>query len=134
MKPCWRYIKELRPGYPLVLKEAKSFFQKLFFTSETYDISPAGRAQMNKKLSLKVKELHLTAEDIIATIRYLLSLIEKKQGAIDDIDHLGNKRVRTSAELTKDHVYEGLLRLSHFVRERMAIIDKTSDISPAGHT
>ncbi len=121
---------ELRPGFPLEEREARSFFKRLFFSSDQYDLSPAGRMQINKKLGLNLKELHLTADDIIRTIRYLLDLMERNQGETDDIDHLGNKRVRTSAELVKEHVYEGLVRLAHFVKERMAIIDKTQDISP----
>ncbi|MCM8788959.1 MAG: DNA-directed RNA polymerase subunit beta, partial [Candidatus Omnitrophica bacterium] len=121
---------ELRPGFPMEEREAKNFFKRLFFTCEQYDLSPAGRKQMNKKLDLNLNELHLTGDDILRTLRYLLALIEKNQGETDDIDHLGNKRVRTSAELVKEHVYEGLVRLSHFVKERMAIIDKTQEISP----
>ncbi|MCM8815604.1 MAG: DNA-directed RNA polymerase subunit beta, partial [Candidatus Omnitrophica bacterium] len=121
---------ELRPGFPIEEREAKSFFKRLFFTTEQYDLSPAGRKQINKKLGLNLTELHLTGDDIIRTLRYLLDLIEKNQGETDDIDHLGNKRVRTSAELVKEHVYEGLVRLAHFVKERMAIIDKTGKINP----
>ncbi|MCX7705915.1 MAG: DNA-directed RNA polymerase subunit beta' [bacterium] len=121
---------ELRPGFPMEDKEAKLFFRRLFFSSEQYDLSPAGRLQINKKRELNRTEVHLTAEDIIKTLKYLLNLTEKNQGETDDIDHLGNKRVRTSAELVKEHVYEGLVRLAHFVKERMAIIDKTMKITP----
>ncbi|MCL5408588.1 MAG: DNA-directed RNA polymerase subunit beta, partial [Candidatus Omnitrophica bacterium] len=122
--------QELRPGYPLVLKEAKDFLNRMFFNPEIYDLSPAGRSQINKKLNTNIKENYLTSQDIINTIKYLLNLIEKKEGLTDDIDHLGNKRIRTSAELVKEHMYEGFLRLTHFIKERMAIIDKTFDISP----
>ncbi|MCL5674294.1 MAG: DNA-directed RNA polymerase subunit beta' [Candidatus Omnitrophica bacterium] len=122
--------QELRPGYPIVLKEARDFLKRMFFSQEIYDLSPAGRSQINKKLGTNIKETYLTSEDIINTIKYLLRLIEKKQGLTDDIDHLGNKRIRTSAELVKEHFYEGVLRLIHFVRERMSIIDKTFDIAP----
>jgi len=121
---------ELRPGFPMDDREARIFFKRLFFSSEQYDLSPAGRMQINKKLGLNINELHLTSEDIIKTIRYLLNLMENNQGEVDDIDHLGNKRVRTSAEIIKEHMYEGLIRLAHFVKERMAIIDKTQEISP----
>ncbi len=121
---------ELRPGFPMDDREARSFFKRLFFTPEQYDLSAAGRMQINKKLGLNLKELYLTSEDIIRTIKYLLDLMGKNRGETDDIDHLGNKRVRTSAELVKEHVYEGLVRLAHFVRERMAIIDKSGEISP----
>ncbi|MCM8759415.1 MAG: DNA-directed RNA polymerase subunit beta, partial [Candidatus Omnitrophica bacterium] len=121
---------ELRPGFPMEEREAKIFFRRLFFSSDSYDLSPAGRLQINKKLGLNRTELHLTDEDIIKTLKYLLELTEKNQGETDDIDHLGNKRVRTSAELVKEHVYEGMLRLAHFIKERMAIIDKTTKITP----
>jgi len=121
---------ELRPGFPMEEREARSFFKRLFFTSDQYDLSPAGRLQINKKLGLTLKELHLTTEDIVRTLKYLLDLIERGKGETDDIDHLGNKRVRTSAELVKEHIYEGLIRLVHFVKEKMAIIDKTGPIVP----
>lgn len=123
---------ELRPGYPLILKEAEKFLKSLFFTNETYDLSEAGRAQINKKLGLKRTERHLTSEDLLEVIRYLVNLYEKKEGEIDDIDHLANKRVRTSAEIIKEHVYEGLVRLARYCKEKMALVDKSklNEISP----
>ena len=128
-----KYIySELRPGYPLILKEAERFLNSLFFTNETYDLSEAGRSQINKKLGLNLKERHLTNGDIKGVIKYLVKLYEKKEGEVDDIDHLGNKRVRTSAEIIKEHVYEGLVRLARYCKEKMAIIGKSKieDISP----
>jgi len=116
-----RICLELRPDFSTEEREAMIFFRRLFFTPEQYDLSPAGRMQINKKLRLNRTELHLTSEDIIRTIKYLLNLIENNRGETDDIDHLGNKRVRTSAELVKEHVYEGLIRLAHFIKEKMAI-------------
>ncbi|HOK57162.1 MAG TPA: DNA-directed RNA polymerase subunit beta, partial [bacterium] len=123
---------ELRPGYPPIIKEAEKFFNSLFFTNETYDLSEAGRSQINKKLGINLKERHLTGLDILKTIKYLLNLYEKNEGDTDDIDHLGNKRVRASAEIIKEHVYEGLVRLARYCKEKMALVDKSKieDISP----
>jgi len=123
-----RIYLELRPGYPLILKEAAKFFSSLFFSEETYDLSEPGRSQINKKLNLNKTERYLTPEDIIETIRYLLRLIEKGEGITDDIDHLANKRVRTSSEVIYEHTYNSLLRLTRFVKERMSLIDKSSNI------
>jgi len=123
---------ELRPGYPPIIKEAEKFFNSLFFTTETYDLSEAGRSQINKKLGLNLKERHLTSADILGTVKYLLNLYEKNEGEIDDIDHLSNKRVRTSAEIIKEHVYEGLVRLARYCKEKMALVDKSKieNVSP----
>jgi len=128
-----KYIyTELRPGYPPILKEAEKFLKSLFFTSEIYDLSEAGRVQINKKLGIDIKERHLTPLDIVKTVKYLLNLYEKKEGEVDDIDHLENKRVRTSAEIIKEHVYEGLVRVVRYCKEKMALVDKTKieTISP----
>ncbi|MCM8766636.1 MAG: DNA-directed RNA polymerase subunit beta' [Candidatus Omnitrophica bacterium] len=116
---------ELRPGYPRIIKEAEKFLNSLFFTNETYDLSEAGRSQINKKLGIDLKERHLTKKDIIETIKYLLNLYEKNQGETDDIDHLANKRVRPSAEIIKEHVYEGLIRLVRYCKEKMSLVDKS---------
>ena len=125
-----RIYMELKPGYPLILKEAAKFFNSLFFSRETYDLSEAGRSQINKKLNLNFQERYLTKEDIVETVKYLVKLIEKGEGIVDDIDHLGNKRIRVSAEVIKGHVYEGLVRFTRFIKERMALIDKTATINP----
>ncbi|MCM8830054.1 MAG: DNA-directed RNA polymerase subunit beta, partial [Candidatus Omnitrophica bacterium] len=119
-----KIYSELRPGYPLIIKEAENYFYKLFFTEDGYDLSEAGRSRINKKLGLNFTERCLREEDIIETTRYLLNLVEKGKGEIDDIDHLGNKRVRVSAEIIREYVYEGLIRLARFAKEKMAMIDK----------
>jgi DNA-directed RNA polymerase subunit beta-beta' len=115
---------EVRPGYPPNLREATKIFNSLFFSEETYDLSEAGRDQINKKLGLDFKERCLRQEDIIESIRYLLNLLEKGEGETQDIDHLGNKRVRVSAEIIQEYVYEGLIRLVKFTKEKMALVDK----------
>ncbi|HNS33307.1 MAG TPA: DNA-directed RNA polymerase subunit beta, partial [bacterium] len=120
-----RIYKEMRPGYDKVnIKEAAKFLNLLLFSDEVYDLSEPGRRQVNKVLNLDFKERYLRKEDIIETIRGLLNLIEKKEGVVQDIDHLGNKRVRTSAEIVKEHVYEGLVKLKRYAREKMVLLDK----------
>jgi len=124
-----RIYSEIRPGYPPILKEATKLFNSLFFSEESYDLSEAGRIQINKKLNLNFKERHLKQEDIIETVRYLLNLLENGVGETQDIDHLGNKRVRVSAEIIQEYVYEGLIRLARFAKEKMALADKRKTLS-----
>jgi len=117
--------KEMRPGYDKVnVKEAAKFLNLLLFSDEVYDLSTPGRMQINKILGLNFKERYLKEEDIIETLKALLRLIEKKEGVVQDIDHLGNKRVRTSAEIVKEHVYEGLVKLKRFAKEKMVLLNK----------
>ncbi|MCK4244156.1 MAG: DNA-directed RNA polymerase subunit beta, partial [Candidatus Omnitrophica bacterium] len=110
----------LQPGYPKVLKIAIAFFQQLFFGKYGYDLSLAGRKQLNRKLGLNLEERTLTKADIIETLRYLLGL-QRGEGNVDDIDHLGNKRVRTVGELVEVQVEIGLARLARFIRERTTL-------------
>ncbi len=126
-----KIYSELRPGYPFI-KESENYFYGLLFTEEGYDLSEAGRNRINKKLGLNFKERHLRVEDIIETTRYLLNLVEKGTGEIDDIDHLGNKRARVSAEIIGEYIYEGLIRLARFSKEKMVMVDKrkASNIKP----
>lgn len=120
-----RIYKEMRPGYGKVnIKESAKFLNLLLFSDEIYDLSEPGRQQMNKVLNLNFRERYLRKEDIIQTIKTLLKLIEKKEGVVQDIDHLGNKRVRTSAEIIKEHIYEGLIRLKRYAIEKMVLLDK----------
>ncbi|MCX8083151.1 MAG: DNA-directed RNA polymerase subunit beta' [bacterium] len=119
-----KIYSELKPGYPPILKEAENYLYGLLFTEDNYDLSEAGRSRINKKLGLNFTERHLREEDIIETTKYLLNLVEKGKGEIDDIDHLGNKRVRVSAEIISEYVYEGLIRLARFSKEKMVMVDK----------
>lgn len=123
---------ELRPGYPLIVREAEKYFYEMFFTEDGYDLSEAGRMQINKKLGFNFTERHLREEDIIGTTRYLLNLIENGTGEIDDVDHLGNKRVRVPSEIIGEHIYEGLSRLTRYSKERIAMLDKRklSNVKP----
>ncbi|MBN2723641.1 MAG: DNA-directed RNA polymerase subunit beta [Deltaproteobacteria bacterium] len=113
--------KRLRPGEPPTLETAKRYFDSLFFDPNRYDLSRVGRMKINLKFKYKpVKtETILTQEDIIETIRYLLRLREN-HGSIDDIDHLGNRRIRAVGELLEAQYRAGLERLKRAVRERMA--------------
>ena len=83
-----KIYSELRPGYPMIIKEAEKYFYGLLFSEDSYDLSEAGRMRINKKLGLNFSEKYLKEEDIIETTRYLLKLIEKSEGEVDDIDHL----------------------------------------------
>ena len=114
--------RRLRPGEPPTIEIADALFQNLFFNPERYDLSRVGRLKINHKLGtdqpLDCKTL--TAEDILAIVRYLISLRTDK-GVIDDIDHLGNRRVRTVGELIENQYRIGLVRMEKSIRERMSL-------------
>ena len=112
--------KKFRPTDPPTLGVAENFFYNLFFNPDTYRLSKVGRIKVNYKLNRKVSEddLTLTKEDIMGTVKYLLNL-KGARGSIDDIDHLGNRRVRTVGELVEERFYHGLERLARSVREKM---------------
>jgi DNA-directed RNA polymerase subunit beta len=120
------------PGDSSSLKEIKTRLEDLFFNSRLYDLTKVGRIRMNRKLSLNVPEdtVTLTREDIIATIKYLVNLRERGEGELDDIDHLGNRRVRLVGELLNNQVYVGLLRIERIVRERFRIQETHSALMP----
>lgn len=114
----------MRPGEPPTLDTAQSMFQSLFFDSERYDLSAVGRVKMNMRLDLDAADTVrvLRKEDIIAVIRTLLDLRDGK-GEIDDIDHLGNRRVRSVGELMENQYRIGLLRMERAIKERMSSVD-----------
>ena len=122
--------KRMRPGEPPTLDMARTLFDGMFFNAKRYDLSPMGRLKINKKLSLDIPldKRTLTVEDIVETIRYLLSLKTGK-GAIDDIDHLGNRRVRTIDELAGEEIRKGFLRLKRSILERLNM-QAQENISP----
>ena len=94
---------KLWPGDSAIIKEIRERFEDLLFNSRFYDLTKVGRIRINRKLGLNIPEdvTVLTKEDIIATIRYLVNLRELGEGELDDIDHLGNRRVRLVGELLK---------------------------------
>ena len=114
----------MRPGEPPTLDTAQTMFQSLFFDRERYDLSAVGRVKMNMRLDLDAPDTMrvLRKEDIVAVIRTLVDLRDGK-GEIDDIDHLGNRRVRSVGELMENQYRIGLLRMERAIKERMSSVD-----------
>jgi len=114
----------MRPGEPPTVDTAEAMFRSLFFDSERYDLSAVGRVKMNMRLDLDVPDTMrvLRKDDIISVIRTLVDLRDGK-GEIDDIDHLGNRRVRSVGELMENQYRIGLLRMERAIKERMSSVD-----------
>jgi len=119
--------KQLRSGDAPDLETAKNLIDRLFFNEKRYDLGDVGRYRLNSKLGLDipVNTTTLTKQDIIAIINYLIELQQKKR-AVDDIDHLGNRRVRTVGEQIAQQFNIGLARMARTIRERMNIRDNES--------
>jgi len=118
--------KRLRPGDPPTKESSQHLFYDLFFNPKRYDLSKIGRLKLNKKLGLDLplEERNLTLKDIIEVVRYFIGL-SQGIGAVDDIDHLGNRRVRSVGELVENQFRTGLVRMERTIRERMSIQDVT---------
>jgi DNA-directed RNA polymerase subunit beta len=116
--------RRLRPGDPPTPETATTFFYNLFFNPERYDLSRVGRLKLNHKLKLTVplEQGTLRREDILEVVRYLYDL-KNGRGVIDDIDHLGNRRVRAVGELVENQYRIGLMRMERAVKERMSLQD-----------
>jgi DNA-directed RNA polymerase subunit beta len=116
--------RRLRPGETPSLETARVLFENLFFNAKRYDLSPVGRLKLNKKLGLDLPldKRTLMAQDIIEVVRYLVTLKAGK-GEVDDIDHLGNRRVRSVGELLENQFRLGLVRMERSIRERMNLLD-----------
>ncbi len=116
--------KRLRPGDPPTVEAATILFENLFFNPDRYDLGAVGRIKLNERLGLDVPgDVHiLTKEDILRTLAYLLQL-KNGFGFIDDIDHLGNRRVRAVGELLENQYRIGLLRIERAIRERLQLQD-----------
>ena len=114
----------MRPGEPPTVDAASTLFDSLFFDSERYDLSAVGRVKMNMRLSLEAEDTQRTLrkEDIVACIKALVELRDGK-GDIDDIDHLGNRRVRSVGELMENQYRVGLLRMERAIKERMSSVE-----------
>ena len=125
--------KRMRPGDPPTATNAKQMLHRMFFDLSHYDLGYVGRHKINKKLSLtgKVDEnlrtLHESGIDVIEAIRLLLKIYVGKE-TIDDIDHLGNRRIRTTGELLENQCRIGLARTERLIRERMTIHDQSSGV------
>ena len=115
----------IRPGDPATDATTRSFFKRLFFDPSRYDLAPVGRYKINRKLGLDISQdiKTLEKEDVVATLQYLVKL-RRGEGVFDDIDHLGNRRVRAVGELLANQVRVGLVRMERTVRERMNFRDE----------
>ncbi len=116
--------KVMRPGEPPTIEAAADLFESLFFDEERYDLSAVGRVKLNMRLDLDAPDTMRTLrkEDIVAVIAALVELKDGK-GEIDDIDHLGNRRVRSVGELMENQYRVGLLRMERAIRERMSSVE-----------
>ncbi len=114
----------MRPGEPPTLETAENMFHSLFFDPERYDLSAVGRVKMNMRMDLDAPDTQraLRKEDILAVVRALVDLRDGR-GEIDDIDHLGNRRVRSVGELMENQYRLGLLRMERAIKERMSSVD-----------
>ena len=114
----------MRPGEPPILDTADALFQGLFFDSDRYDLSSVGRVKMNSRLDFETEDTvrTLRREDVLEVVKILVGLKDGK-GDIDDIDHLGNRRVRSVGELMENQYRVGLLRMERAIRERMSSVD-----------
>ena len=116
--------RRLRPGDPPTVESATNFFNNLFFNSDRYDLSKVGRLKLNHRLKLNVplEQGTLRKEDILEVVRYLMEL-KSGNGTVDDIDHLGNRRVRAVGELVENHFRVGLVRMERAIKEKMSLQD-----------
>jgi DNA-directed RNA polymerase subunit beta len=129
-------LKELHakiwPGDSSSMKELRDRFDNLLFNNRFYDLTLVGRIRINRKFGLNVPEteLSLTRDDIVATLRYLVNLRERGEGELDDIDHLGNRRVRLVGELLTNQMYLGFARIERIVRERFRMQEGHGALMP----
>ena len=123
--------KVLRPGEPPSFEVANEIFNKLFFTSDRYDLSDVGRVKINSKLHLQCSDTItiLRNEDIVAIIKHMLDLRDGK-GEVDDIDHLGNRRVRSVGELVENQFRIGILRMERVIKEKMSTLLEVESAMP----
>jgi DNA-directed RNA polymerase subunit beta len=122
-----KIYQHLRPGEPPTLDAATTFFHRLFFDPETYDLSEVGRIKINHRFTIPMDECPpehrtLTNKDILSTVKTLIDL-KNGRGVVDDIDHLGNRRVRSVGELLENQYRIGLVRMERAIRERMSLQD-----------
>src|SRR5207237_210148 len=117
--------RRLRPGDPPTAANARALIKRLFFDAKRYDLGRVGRYKINQKLGIKgdTDSRILTKEDLIAATKYLLRL-KKGEGSLDDIDHLGSRRIRTVGELLANQCRVGLARTERLVKERMTLFDQ----------
>ncbi len=129
--------RRLRPGDPPTLETARTLFQNLFFNAERYDLSKVGRLKLNYKFYRDVPEEErspidmcvLSPQDILETVRHLIEL-KNGRGSVDDIDHLGNRRVRAVGELMENQYRIGLVRMERAIKERMSMSQEIDTLMP----
>src|SRR5678809_558824 len=123
--------RRLRPGDPPTIETAQNLFQNLFFNAERYDLSKVGRLKLNYKFKIDeaIETQILTKRDILETVRYLIEL-RNGRGVIDDIDHLGNRRVRAVGELMENQYRIGLVRMERAIKERMSMSQEIETLMP----
>lgn len=132
------FYRKIRPGEPATLSNARSAIMRLFFDPKRYNLGRVGRYKLNSKLGLEVNDdvlqvVTLIKEDVIGALKYLIRLKQGDEDAsIDDIDHLGNRRVRSVGELIQNQCRIGLARMEKIIRERMNLFDFTSDTLTPG--
>ncbi len=132
------FYRKIRPGEPATLANARSTIMRLFFDSKRYNLGKVGRYKLNRKLDLGVSDeelnnITLRKEDIIHAIKYLIRLrMGDEKALIDDIDHLGNRRVRSVGELIQNQCRIGLARMEKIIKERMNLFDFSSDTMTPG--
>ena len=127
-----RIYQRLRPGNPPQLEKARQLFHEKFYDTNRYRLGRVGRFRINRKLGRDISEEEMTLrpDDLIAAIKYLVRLHENDPSAeVDDIDHLGNRRLRTIDELACDELRKGFLKLRRTVQERMSLKD-LEDMTP----
>jgi len=129
--------RRLRPGDPPTLETAKQLFHNLFFNSERYDLSAVGRLKLNYKFYRDLPDGErpgldqtvLSSQDILETVRHLIEL-KNGRGSVDDIDHLGNRRVRAVGELMENQYRIGLVRMARAIKERMSVSQEIDTLMP----
>ncbi len=132
------FYRKIRPGEPATLSNARSAIMRLFFDSKRYNLGRVGRYKLNTKLGMEVNDeslsnLTMTKEDVVEAIKYLIRLRNgDAETNIDDIDHLGNRRVRSVGELIQNQCRIGLARMEKIIRERMNLFDFSSDTLTPG--
>jgi DNA-directed RNA polymerase subunit beta len=131
-KALLEFYRRLRPGEPSNVENARSLIQNLFFNPRRYDLGKVGRYKLNRRLGVRIdpKVYNLTKDDLIAIVRTMILVNNGKETA-DDIDHLGNRRVRSVGELLQNQLRVGFLRMERVIRERMTTQPDPAAVTPA---
>jgi DNA-directed RNA polymerase subunit beta len=132
------FYRKIRPGEPATISNARAAIMRLYFDPKRYNLGRVGRYKLNTKLGFEItdetlQQVTLRREDVIAALKYLMRLKAGEDGVcVDDIDHLGNRRVRSVGELVQNQCRVGLARMEKIIRERMNLFDFTSDTLTPG--